>query len=72
MPVNERVGWGLIKTHFPEGAQNFKTLAKPLSVMSLRLIVSKDYPNSKKLFDRFNKTLEKCVENGLIKTENCE
>ncbi|MGD9368270.1 MAG: transporter substrate-binding domain-containing protein [Desulfobacteraceae bacterium] len=72
MPVNERVGWRLIKTHFPDDAHKFKTLAKPLDVTHLRLIVSKDYPGSKNLLQRFNNALQRCIHKGLIKIETCK
>lgn len=71
MPVNELVGWNLIQTLFPDEAHNFKTLAKPLNVSTLRLIVSKDYPGSKKLMDRFHQALERCIEKGLLAIEEC-
>jgi len=71
MPVNELVGWNLINTHFPEDAHHFKTLAKPLNINSLRLIVSKDYPESKKLLERFNRALRDCLAKGLIRIEKC-
>jgi polar amino acid transport system substrate-binding protein len=72
LPVNELVGWNLIRTHFPDDAYNFKTLNRPLNEKPLRLIVSKDYPESKKLFDRFNQALQRCIEKGLIKIEKCK
>lgn len=72
MPLNEKVGWNLIKTHFPNDFHNFKTLAKPLSVDPLHMIVSKNYPGSKKLFDQFNKAIVRSVEKKLIKIGKCE
>jgi polar amino acid transport system substrate-binding protein len=72
LPINNLVGWDLIKTHFPEDAHNFKTLPKPLSINPLCLIVSKHYPGSKKLLQRFNRALRKCLVEGLIKIEKCE
>jgi len=72
MPVNERVGWNLIHTHFPDSAHLFKTLAKPLNVKPLRLIVSKSYPESEKLLDRFHQALKTCVEKGHIDIQICE
>ena len=72
VPVNERVGWDLIKTRFADNFRNFHTLEKPLSVKPLRLIVSKDYPDSKRLFDRFNQALQSCAEKGLVKIEECD
>ncbi len=65
-PVNELVGWHLIKTHFPQDVDNFKILAKPLSVDPLHLIVSKSYPNSKELLESFNTVLKRCVEKKLV------
>lgn len=72
MPVNERVGWNLIKTHFPEDVRKFKVLPNPLSVNPLHLIVSKDYPGSKELLERFNRALRQCIQKGLIKIEMCK
>lgn len=72
MPVNEKVGWNLINTQFPDDAHKFRTLPQPLSVNALHLIVSKDYPGSKKLLDRFNEALNRCIENGTIIIEPCE
>ncbi len=72
MPVNDLVGWNLVKTKFPADAANFKTLARPLSVDPLRLIISKDFPGSKILFDRFNRALRRCIDKGLIKIEKCQ
>lgn len=72
MPVNERVGWRLIETHFPDDAHKFHTLANPLSVNPLHLIVSKGYPGSKELLERFNNAVQRCIQKGLIKIEICE
>ena len=71
MPVNERVGWNLVNTYFPEEVHKFKILAKPLNIVPIRLIVSKEYPGAEKLLDRFNTALERCVEKGLISIEKC-
>ena len=59
MPLNELVGWALIKKHFPDKVQDFGTLSKAHSIAELKLIVSKDYPNSQKLLTQFNETLKK-------------
>jgi polar amino acid transport system substrate-binding protein len=72
MPVNELVGWNLIATHFSGERHKFKTLSLPLSVNPLRLIISKDYPGSKKILKRFNQALSVCVEKGRLITEPCE
>ena len=71
MPVNELVGWNLIKTHFPNDAHNFKTLLKPLNIVPLRLIISKEYPGSQKLMNRFNTALERSIEKKHITIEEC-
>lgn len=72
VPVNERVGWSLIRKHFPGEVNKFKTIANPLNVSPLRLIVSKDYPGSKELLERFNEAVQQCIQKGLIKIEVCE
>ena len=71
VPFNELVGRHLIKTNFPYDVHMFKTLEKPLSINPLCLIVSKDYPDYKKILDRFNAALKNCIEKGLINIENC-
>lgn len=65
-PVNKRVGWHLIRTHFPEEVDNFQTLAKPLSRNPLHLIVSKRYPDAQALLKKFNSALKTAREKGLL------
>jgi polar amino acid transport system substrate-binding protein len=72
VPMNDRVGWNLITAHFPDDRKRFKTLALPLSVNSLRLMVSRDYPGSKEFLDRFNRALTLCIQKGLLAIEPCE
>ena len=72
MPLNELVGRHLIINNFPNDADKFKTLPKPLSIEPLYLIVSKTYPNSKQLLDRFNTVLKRCREKGLVKISTCQ
>jgi polar amino acid transport system substrate-binding protein len=64
VPINELVARRLIKTHFPEKAKNFKTLDKPYSVKTLRLIVSRNYPESRAILKKFNKALKNCRARG--------
>jgi polar amino acid transport system substrate-binding protein len=71
MPINELVGWNLIHTHFSDDADKFKTLPKPLSVATLHLIVSKEYPQYQELFLRFNAALKRCIEKGLLQIPAC-
>ncbi len=72
MPMNDLVGWNLIKTHFPEEVNKFKTLAKPLNIVPLQLIISKEYPGAEKLLDHFNTALKKSIGKGLITIEKCK
>lgn len=59
MPMNELVGWALIKKVFPDDVSKFGTLEKPYSVAELKLIVSQKYPDSENLLKRFNESLKK-------------
>lgn len=72
VPVNDMVGWNLIYANFPEEIQNFRVVDKPLSVSPLRLIVSKDYPGSEALLERFNMALKIAIEKGQIEIEKCD
>jgi len=72
MPINDLVGRNLIKTHFPDDAEKFKSLPKSLSVNSLHLIVSKELPRSLELLKRFNATLKRCCEKKLIQIPKCD
>jgi len=68
MPVNEHVGRELVREHFPEDADRFKTLDHVLSVNDLSLIVSRSYPGSKQLLRAFDAALERCKEKGTIQS----
>ena len=68
MPLNEKVGWSLIKRHFPSQAEHFKTLDYALGNEKLALIVSRKYPRSRQLLDAFNAALQRCREKGTIKS----
>lgn len=57
MPMNELVGWALIRKHFPEQADKFGTLEKPYDTNELMLIVSKDFPDGETLLQQFNEAL---------------
>jgi len=60
LPINEVVGWELIRKNFPqEIIKGFGTLEKPLSQDPLRLMVSKAYPDSQSLLNHFNTTFKK-------------
>lgn len=63
-PLNELVGWHLIKTHFPDEIDNFGVLPKPLFSDALYLIVSREYPGTIDLLEKFNSALETIKMNG--------
>jgi len=54
LPMNEMVGWELIRKTFPENVNKFGTLENPLDRQSLKLIVDKKNQKSMKLLERFN------------------
>jgi polar amino acid transport system substrate-binding protein len=66
MPMNEQVGWTIVRRHFPDEAANFKTVSRPLSVDPLHVIVSKTHPGSRELLHRFNAALARCRDRGSI------
>jgi polar amino acid transport system substrate-binding protein len=59
LPLNELVGWALIKQHFPDQTHEFGTLPEPYSISELKLIVSKDYPRGLELLEQFNVSLKR-------------
>lgn len=63
LPLNELVGWYLIKASFPEKMDRFNTLEPPYSVDDLHLIVSKSYPDAEALLNRFNQALKTVKDN---------
>ena len=72
MPMNEKVGWNLIHSRFLEESHRFKTLSTPLSVNTLHLIISKGYPNSEQMLERFNHAVAVCVKKGLLTIDPCQ
>lgn len=57
VPLNEIVGWDLIREEFPKEIEKFGTLDKPLKRIELKLMVSKDVPTSENLLNQFNEKL---------------
>lgn len=57
LALNDMVGWHIINTNFGKEKDGFHTLEKPLSDNPLRLMVSRNYPDSKALLERFNAAL---------------
>lgn len=60
----ELVGWQIIKNLFPKEMDKFDTIDKPLSEDELCLMVSRTYPDSKGLTEKFNAGLKKIKEKG--------
>jgi polar amino acid transport system substrate-binding protein len=58
MPLNELVGWSLIKELFPDEVDRFGTLETPYDTNELKLIVSKTYPDAQDYLQRFNAALQ--------------
>lgn len=65
-PFSELAGWDMIKKNFPDEVDNFAILDKPINAdnADLSLIVSKAYPNSQELLDKFNKAFQTIKDNG--------
>jgi len=60
---DELVGWDLIKREFPNEVKKFHTLPDPFSAASgLHLMISKGYPDSQKITEKFNVALKKFKE----------
>jgi len=62
---DELVGWNLIKEHYPNNIDIFDTLYKPFDTGNSHLMISRKYPNSKELTNRFNKALIRIKEKNI-------
>jgi polar amino acid transport system substrate-binding protein len=58
LPLNEMVGWELIKKTFPDNVNMFGSLEKPLDRQSMQLIVNKKNQKSMDLLKKFNTELK--------------
>lgn len=67
LPLNNFVGWRLINENFPDDRHSFSTCQKPLSTNTLHLMVSRRYPNSRVLIERFNAALSRIREKGIYR-----
>jgi polar amino acid transport system substrate-binding protein len=65
LPLSDFVGWSLIKRIYPSGFHTFSTCKKALSKDTLHLMVSRRYPNSRALIDRFNAALARIKRKGI-------
>ncbi len=59
LPLNELVGWQIIRTEYPDHAKEFGVLKKPYDINELSMIVSKSYPDGESYLKRFNEALAK-------------
>ncbi len=65
--LNRLVGWYIINSNFGKDKQHFHTLGKPLSVNPQRLMVSRSYPGTEELLERFNEALAKIKASGKVR-----
>jgi len=65
VPMDELVGWQLIRQLYPEDVQFFSTLEKPLNQNSLHLLISRKYENASTLTKQFNAALQRIREKGV-------
>ncbi|MCG8571533.1 MAG: hypothetical protein MJB14_15465, partial [Spirochaetes bacterium] len=66
MPLNELYGWYLIKKMYPGRESEFKMSSTEIDQSSLKLMVSKSYPDSKNILEKFNESLKILKQNGTI------
>jgi polar amino acid transport system substrate-binding protein len=63
----ERVGWQLIHKLFPEDIEKFGVVKKPLNKDELRVMISRNYPDSHKIMMKLNAGIKKIKANGKLK-----
>lgn len=63
-PVEELVGWALIKKNYPKEVEKFSVMTKNLNESELYLMISKEYPKSKILKDIFDTGLKEIKDDG--------
>jgi len=64
VPVNELVGWGIIKQLYKNQTDLFSTSKSAMSDTELTLMVSKTFPGARDLMQTFNKGLQIIKNNG--------
>ena len=62
----ELVGWALIQKLYPQEANRFAVAEKSLNEDPLRLLVSRSYPDSAALLQKFNAALKAVEAKGII------
>jgi polar amino acid transport system substrate-binding protein len=65
VPENELVGWGLLQKFYPDELYKFGASRKSYNESSLHLMVSKQYPDSRNLLNRFNEGLKVIQDKGI-------
>jgi ABC-type amino acid transport substrate-binding protein len=63
----ERVGWQLIHKLFPEDIEKFGVVKKSLNKDELRVMISRNYPDSHKIMMKLNAGIKKIKTNGKLK-----
>jgi polar amino acid transport system substrate-binding protein len=63
----ELVNWALIKKFYPQEMDKFATVKKSTNEDPLRLLISRTYPGSVELTQRFNAALKVISDKGIIK-----
>jgi polar amino acid transport system substrate-binding protein len=67
VPSDELTGWFLIRRLYPDDADSFYTLSKPLDASGNFLMVSKTYPDAENLLRRFNTSMKIIKNNGVFR-----
>ena len=67
-PMDELVGWQLIRQLYPQDVELYRTLEKPLNQSSLHLLISRKYPGASALTRQFNAALERIRQKGVHRT----
>lgn len=65
--AGDRVGWHVLHQNFPEIANKVSVAEKPLDQSRLHLMVSRDYPRSEQLLERFNRHLQQFKKSSAFK-----
>ncbi|MCG8572882.1 MAG: transporter substrate-binding domain-containing protein [Spirochaetes bacterium] len=64
----ELVAWYIINKLYPGKIHQFKTIEKPILKVDYRLMVSRNYPNSKQILKIFNQSLKKFIKTNAYKS----
>ena len=67
MPLNELVGWEKIKKLYPDQSSIFSASNSAIDEQDLNVMVSRKYPDSEALLQRFNEGLNTIINNGVYK-----